>query len=77
MSVDELRNSKIELDNSELERLFVCPITMLPIEVPVVTPQGNIFEKATIEKWATIHQTCPLTKQPLDISDIKPAKFSS
>ena len=76
MSIDEFKASQIDSSETSLVRLFVCPITLQQIETPVITPDGNVFEKATIEKWVSIHSTCPLTKKPLQLSDIKLAAFS-
>lgn len=50
---------------------------MCPIVDPVITPQGNIFERESIERWVRERSECPLTKQPLRLEHIKPAKFSS
>jgi hypothetical protein len=53
----------------------VCPITTLPVEHPVATPYGDVFESSAILLWLQTHSTCPLTRQPLDASMLRPLRF--
>ena len=35
-------------------------------------PEGNTYERAAIEKWVRRHGTCPLTRKPLTLDQLKP-----
>lgn len=54
---------------------FVCPITQEPMEDPVTTADGHVYERKAIEAWFV---TCgatrrsPLTNQPLENSSLVP-----
>jgi hypothetical protein len=48
----------------------VCPITHEPIEHPVRTKYGHVFERHALLTWVLMHGTCPLTRQPLCMADI-------
>jgi hypothetical protein len=48
----------------------VCPITYEPIEHPVRTKYGHVFERDALLTWVLMHGTCPLTRQPLCMADI-------
>jgi len=34
---------------------LVCPITQTLMQVPVLTDQGNVYERAAIKKWLQMH----------------------
>ena len=44
---------------------FFCPITQELMEEPVVTQDGQTYERHAIEYWLRDHDTSPLTGQPL------------
>ena len=44
---------------------FICPITQELMEEPVVTQDGQTYERHAIEYWLRDHDTSPLTGQPL------------
>ena len=48
----------------------ICPITQLPIDTPVIDPEGNTYEEYAIVQWLNIKQVSPITKNPLKISDL-------
>lgn len=49
---------------------YYCPITFDLIHVPAIDPQGNTYEKAAIYKWIQANQDSPITRSPLQISDL-------
>ena len=48
-----------------LPAAFICPITQELMEEPVVTQDGQTYERHAIEYWLRDHDTSPLTGQPL------------
>lgn len=53
--------------------LFLCPITLEPIKEPMITPNGQVYDKSSIERWLKDHgNTDPLTRAPLTIKDLRP-----
>jgi len=44
---------------------FICPITMRPMDSPVVVADGHTFERAAIERWLKTRHTNPLTGAPM------------
>lgn len=58
--------SDVELpDHKTLPQEFRCPITCLPMTVPVVACDGHTYEKNAIEKWMRQSQKSPVTNQEL------------
>ena len=50
---------------------YVCPLTKKLISDPVVSRYGNFFERKAILKWLNDgHNYCPVTGNPLRISNI-------
>ena len=37
---------------------------------PVVSPAGNVFEKAVIEKYLAQNDKCPVTGDPLSVEEL-------
>lgn len=58
---------------SEIPEHFRCPITYNLISEAVQSPSGHFFESAAIELWVILHGTCPMTRQPLTLEQLKPA----
>ena len=50
-----------------------CPITFAKFRFPVRTPTGHVYEREAIVKWLRQNGTDPLTRLPLDVSDLQPA----
>lgn len=44
---------------------LICPITQTLMQDPVLTVQGNVYERAAITEWLQAHSTDPLTNAPL------------
>jgi ubiquitin/uncharacterized protein YegL len=52
---------------------FLCPITHAVMTDPVVTSDGQTYERAAIERWfAAGHQTSPLTSSQLESQTLVP-----
>lgn len=50
---------------------FVCPITQEPFIDPVISPNGRVYERASIEQWVREHETDPFTREPLRLEDLR------
>jgi len=44
---------------------------MQPIKEPAITPQGIVFEKQALINWVKQSGTCPMTREPLTLKDIR------
>jgi hypothetical protein len=51
---------------------FVCPLTHEIMLDPVVDPEGNTYERAAIEDWLAQNASSPVTRSPLQISQLAP-----
>lgn len=58
----------VEASNSN----FVCPITAEIMVDPVIDRDGNTYERTAIEEWLKRHGTSPITRRPLNFSDLTP-----
>lgn len=55
-----------------------CSISgQVPQEPVVSIKSGHIFERRLIEKYISETNTCPITKQPLNLSDLIPLNVSN
>jgi len=52
----------------------VCQLTGAMMSDPLRTPAGHLIERAALEDWMTITETCPLTGTPLTIDQCQPAQ---
>jgi len=57
---------------SNINTLPKCPITQEIMFDPVSTPDGNTYERTAIIEWLNKHNTEPLTRKPLNISQLIP-----
>ena len=57
---------------SNTDTLPKCPITQVVMSDPVSTPDGNTYEKTAIIEWLKTHNTEPITRNPLNISQLIP-----
>eukprot|EP00792_Barthelona_sp_PAP020_P003943 TRINITY_DN1774_c0_g1_i1.p1 TRINITY_DN1774_c0_g1~~TRINITY_DN1774_c0_g1_i1.p1 ORF type:complete len:455 (+),score=119.29 TRINITY_DN1774_c0_g1_i1:21-1385(+) len=55
-----------------MEDLLKDPITYDYLEDPVITPYGHTFSRKSIEDWLQQSRTCPITRKPLCIDQLKP-----
>lgn len=49
---------------------FCCPITRMIFAEPVMTVDGNTYEKSAILKWFESHNTSPITGLEISSNDI-------
>ncbi|KAL9326842.1 hypothetical protein ACSQ67_007487 [Phaseolus vulgaris] len=62
-----------ELDLSEVPSVFICPISLEPMQDPVTLCTGQTYERSNILKWFSLgHFTCPTTMQELWDDSITP-----
>ncbi|CAM8944424.1 unnamed protein product [Rhodiola kirilowii] len=55
-----------ELDLAEIPPVFICPISLEPMQEPVTLCTGQTYERSNILKWFSLgHFTCPTTMQEL------------
>src|SRR3990167_652767 len=65
---DQLKESLI--NECESPEILLCSILQdMPNDL-VVTPYGHLFSRQAITNWLATHHTCPLTRQPLQESDL-------
>lgn len=55
----------------ELETL-TCPITLELFRDPVIAGDGHTYERKAIIKWLNMYGTSPLTRQPLNVTELQP-----
>ncbi|CAN4122535.1 unnamed protein product [Withania somnifera] len=61
-----LKKMMEELDSIEVPSVFICPISLEPMQDPVTLCTGQTYEKSNILKWFALgHFTCPTTMQEL------------
>ncbi|KAA8531549.1 hypothetical protein F0562_006258 [Nyssa sinensis] len=63
------------LDLSEVPSVFICPISLEPMQDPVTLCTGQTYERSNILKWFSLgHCTCPTTMQELWDDSVTPNK---
>ncbi|XP_042518722.1 U-box domain-containing protein 30-like [Macadamia integrifolia] len=71
----DLKKMIEELDLSDVPSVFICPISLEPMEDPVTLCTGQTYERCNILKWFSLgHLTCPTTMQELWDDSITPNK---
>ncbi|GMH16474.1 hypothetical protein Nepgr_018315 [Nepenthes gracilis] len=74
----DLKNMIEELDSFEVPSVFICPISLEPMQDPVTLCTGQTYERSNILKWLSLgHYTCPTTMQELWDDSITPNKTLS
>ncbi|KAJ6872021.1 U-box domain-containing protein 30-like [Populus alba x Populus x berolinensis] len=62
----DLKKMIEELESIEVPSVFICPISLDPMEDPVTLCTGQTYERSNILKWFSLgHCTCPTTMQEL------------
>ena len=51
---------------------YLCSITHEIMKEPVMDPEGNTYERNAIEEWLRREQNSPITRSPLQISELRP-----
>ncbi|XP_059636467.1 U-box domain-containing protein 30-like [Cornus florida] len=71
----DLKKMIEELESIEVPTVFICPISLEPMQDPVTLCTGQTYEKSNILKWFSLgHFTCPTTMQELWDDSITPNK---
>lgn len=69
----DLKKMIEELDLSEVPSVFICPISLEPMQDPVTLCTGQTYERSNILKWFNLgHLTCPTTMQELWDDSVTP-----
>ncbi|GMJ08057.1 hypothetical protein like AT5G65920 [Hibiscus trionum] len=69
----DLKKMIEELDLPEIPSVFICPISLEPMQDPVTLCTGQTYERSNILKWFNLgHYTCPTTMQELWDDSITP-----
>ena len=58
--------------NSNVPQGYLCPITHQLMNNPVVDNEGNSYEQSAILEWLSRNNTSPITRNPLDTSQLSP-----
>ncbi|KDP41596.1 hypothetical protein JCGZ_16003 [Jatropha curcas] len=62
----DLKKMIEELESMEVPSVFICPISLDPMQDPVTLCTGQTYERSNILKWFSLgHYTCPTTMQEL------------
>lgn len=56
--------------STQVPSSFLCAITHDIMNVPMIDPEGNTYEKAAIEQWLYNHTTSPITRNNLYVSQL-------
>ena len=51
---------------------FICPITLNTMNDPWSDSDGNTYEKDAIFEWIRLHNTSPITRNPMNITSLVP-----
>lgn len=73
--VEKLDLKKVieDLDLCDVPSVFICPISLEPMQDPVTLCTGQTYERPNILKWLSLgHLTCPTTMQELWDNSITP-----
>lgn len=71
--LSNLDETEAETESGELEppSEFICTLTMEIMDDPLMSKYGHNYERAAILEWLTSgHDTCPMTRQPMRLSDL-------
>ncbi|XP_031736908.1 U-box domain-containing protein 30 isoform X2 [Cucumis sativus] len=70
----DLKEMIEELESSvEVPSVFICPISLEPMQDPVTLCSGQTYERSNILKWFSLgHLTCPTTMQELWDDSVTP-----
>lgn len=55
----------MSITNNNISILCCCPITGEYMKDPVITPDGNTYERKAIEEWLLKNETDPITNNKL------------
>lgn len=64
--MENLLNSAVSQEHDR-----VCPITLDVYRDPVLAGDGHVYERNAIIRWIQEQGTSPITREPLDINDLR------
>jgi serine/threonine protein kinase len=69
-----LKMQKMQTGNnpSDLPDSLKCPITYELFRDPVIGADGHTYERENITAWIQKHSTSPMTREPMDVSSLRP-----
>ena len=69
---DPDRTVELEIDGRSYRAPseFICPITLEIMNHPMMSRSGHHYERDAIVSWLERSGSCPLTRQPLALSDL-------
>ncbi|RID44008.1 hypothetical protein BRARA_I00836 [Brassica rapa] len=71
----DLKTMITNLELPETPSVFICPISLDPMQDPVTLCTGQTYERSNILKWLSLgHRTCPTTMQELWDDAVTPNK---
>ncbi|EEF52258.1 U-box domain-containing protein 30 [Ricinus communis] len=69
----DLKKMIEELESLDVPSVFICPISLDPMQDPVTLCTGQTYERSNILKWFCFgHYTCPTTMQELWDNTVTP-----
>lgn len=69
----DLTHAVVDFNNSSIvPPAFLCPISMVTMTQPVVTPSGASFQRSAILDWIRQHHTDPMSGLPLRSDQVFP-----
>ncbi|TQE10799.1 hypothetical protein C1H46_003702 [Malus baccata] len=69
----DLKKMIEELESIEIPSVFICPISLEPMQDPVTLCTGQTYERSNILRWFSLgHYTCPTTMQELWDDSVTP-----
>lgn len=69
----DLKTMIEKLDSIEVPSVFICPISLEPMQDPVTLCTGQTYERSNILKWFSLGRfTCPTTMQELWDDSVTP-----
>ncbi|XP_057426942.1 U-box domain-containing protein 30-like isoform X2 [Lotus japonicus] len=64
-----------EMESIDVPSVFICPISLEPMQDPVTLCTGQTYDRSNILKWFSLgHKTCPTTMQELWDDSVTPNK---
>jgi len=51
---------------------YLCPITIMPMNDPVIASDGQTYERSAITEWLSSHNTSPMTRAPMSVTSLQP-----
>ena len=60
------------IDDDDVPRAFLCPITLSVMREPVVCADGHTYERRALAHWLRSHDTSPMTGKHIDTLRMTP-----